>query len=74
MLLAGARSLRLLVDGRAAFFVANALVQHQPDQATLPMGNGPDGLVMSWAPDRSAIENLEDTSYGLYRSVGPLIE
>jgi len=34
-------------DGGAAFFVTDSLVQDQPDQPTLPMGNGPDGLIVS---------------------------
>ena len=38
------------------------------------MGNGPDGLVMSQARDRAAIDNLEDTSFDLYSGVGSLIE
>jgi len=44
--------LRLLGDGWAPFFVTNSLVQDQPDQSTLSMGNRPDGLVMSQAWDR----------------------
>jgi hypothetical protein len=43
----GALLLGLFGDRRAPFFVTNSLVQDQPDQATLSMGNGPDGLVMS---------------------------
>jgi hypothetical protein len=43
--------LRLFGDGGAPFFVADSLVQDQPDQPTLSMGNGPDGLVMSQARD-----------------------
>ena len=39
--------LRLFGDGWASLFVTNSLVQEQPDQATLSMGNGPDGLLMS---------------------------
>ena len=49
-------------------------MQDQPDQPTLSMGNGPDGLIMSQARDRAAIDNLEDTSFGLYCGVGRLIE
>jgi hypothetical protein len=49
-------------------------MQDEPDQPTLPMGNGADGLVMSQARDRAAIDNLEDASFGLYRGVGSLIE
>ena len=66
--------LRLLGDGWAALFVTNSLVQEQPDQATLSMGNGPDGLLMSQTRDRAAIDNFEDTSFGLYGGVRSLIE
>jgi hypothetical protein len=43
----GALLLGLFGDRRAPLFVTNSLVQDQPDQSTLSMGNGPDGLVMS---------------------------
>ena len=39
--------LRLFGDRWAPFFVTDSLVQDQPDQSTLSMGNGPDGLIMS---------------------------
>jgi hypothetical protein len=39
--------LGLFGDGWAPFFVTNSLVQDQPDQPALSMGNGPDGLVVS---------------------------
>jgi hypothetical protein len=35
----------------ASFFVTNSLVQNEPDQPTLSMGNGPDGLIVSQARD-----------------------
>src|SRR5712675_1553056 len=38
---------RLFGEGWAPFFVMNSLVQDQPDQPALPMGNGPYGLVVS---------------------------
>ena len=38
------------------------------------MGNGPDGLIVSQAHYRAAIDNLEDTSFGLYGGVGRLVE
>ena len=43
--------LGLFGDGWASFFVTGALVQDQPDQSTLSMGNGPDGLIVSQARD-----------------------
>ena len=66
--------LGLFGDRGAPFFVADALMQDQPDQATLPMGDGPDCLVMSQARDRTPIHNLEDASFGLHGGVGSLIE
>jgi len=38
------------------------------------MGNRPDGLIMSQARDRAAIDSLEDTSFGPGRGVGRLVE
>src|ERR1700741_4674135 len=38
---------RLFVDGGASFFVKEPLVQDQPDEPALSMGDGPDSLVMS---------------------------
>src|SRR5258706_5409520 len=52
----------------------HSVVQDQPDQATLSMGNGPDGLVVSQARDRAAIHNVEDTSFGPGCGVGRLVE
>jgi len=66
--------LRLFGDRWASLFVTNSLVQEQPDQATLSMGNGPDGLLMSQTRDRAAIDNFEDTSFGLYGGVRSLAE
>ncbi len=56
---------RLFGDGGPSFFVTESLMQDQPDQPTLSMGKGPDGLIMSEARDRAAIDNLEDASFGL---------
>src|SRR5271167_1708591 len=66
--------LRLFGDGWAPFFVRDSLMQDQPDQPTLSMGNRPDGLIMSQARDGAAIGNLEDTSFDLYGGVGRLVE
>jgi hypothetical protein len=65
---------RLFGDGWAAFFVTDSLVQDQPDQPTLSMGNGPDGLIVSQARDGAAIHNLEDASFGPGCGVRSLIE
>src|SRR4029077_6304268 len=66
--------LRLFGDGWTSFFVTDSLVQDQPDQPTLSMGNRPDDLVMSQARDRAPIHNLEDASFGPGRGVGRLVE
>jgi hypothetical protein len=49
-------------------------MQDQPDQATLSMGDDPDGLIMSEARDTTAIDNLEDASFDFHGGVGSLIE
>ncbi len=56
---------RLFGDGWAAFFVMNSLVQDQPDQPALSMGNGPDGLVVQFA------DLLVDQSQLLQRDLQP---
>jgi hypothetical protein len=66
--------LGLFGDGRAAFFVMNSLVQDQPNQSALPVGNGPDRLIVSQARDRAAIYDLEDASFGPGCGVRSLIE
>jgi hypothetical protein len=64
----------LFGDSWASFFVTDSLVQDQPDQPTLSMGNRTDGLVMSQARDGAAIHNVEDTSFGPGCGVGRLVE
>jgi hypothetical protein len=49
--LPGAQLLRSFGDRWAAFLVTDSLVQDQPDQSTLSMGDGPDGLIVSQARD-----------------------
>jgi hypothetical protein len=49
-------------------------MQDQPDQTTLSMRNDPDGLIMSEARDATAIDDLEDASFGFYGGVSSLIE
>jgi hypothetical protein len=49
-------------------------MQDQPDQATLSMGNRPDGLIMSQARDGAAVHNFEDASFGSGCGVGRLVE
>jgi hypothetical protein len=66
--------LRLFGNGRASFFVTDSLVQDQPNQPALSMGNRPDGLMVSQARDRAAIYDLEDASFGPGCGVSSLIE
>src|SRR6266480_2091856 len=66
--------LRLFGDSWASFFVTDSLVQDQPNQPTLPMGNRPDGLIMSQARDGAAIDNFEDASFGPGCGISGLIE
>src|SRR2546421_676766 len=49
-------------------------MQDQPNQLTLSMVNGADSLIVSQTQYRAAIDNLEDTSFGLYGGVGRLVE
>src|ERR1035441_9178183 len=42
-----ASALRLGTYRRTAFLVAHPLVQNQPKQSAKPMGDGPDGLLIS---------------------------
>ncbi len=52
----------------------HSLVQNFPNQTTKPMSNCTDRLIVSQARQRAAIDNLEDTSLGLYSGIGSLIE
>ncbi len=72
--LPSAKLLRSFGDRWAPFFVTDSLVQDQPDQSTLSMGDGPDGLIVSQARDRAAIHDLEDASFGPGCGVRSLIE
>jgi hypothetical protein len=66
--------LRPFADGKAAFFITDCLVQDQPNQPTLSMCDGPDGLVMPQTRDAAAIGNFEDTSFDLYGCISRLVE
>jgi hypothetical protein len=70
----GALLLGLFGDGWAPFFVTNSLVQDQPNQPALSLGNGPDGLFVPETRYRAAIHDLEDASFGSNCGVGRLIE
>ena len=49
-------------------------MENDPDEATKPMGDGPDGLIVSQSRYQSAIDNLENGSFRLGRGVGSLIQ
>ena len=49
-------------------------MQDRPDQPTLSMANRSNGLIMSQARNRAAIDNFEDASVGPGCSVGTLVE
>jgi hypothetical protein len=49
-------------------------MENDPDEAAKPMGNGPDGLIMSQKRYQSAIENFENGSFRLGCGVGSLIQ
>src|SRR6201984_3820692 len=49
-------------------------MQNEPDQTTLSMVNDPNGLIMPEARDATAIDDLEDASFGFYGGVSSLIE
>jgi hypothetical protein len=72
--LPSAQLLRSFGDRWAPFFVTDSLVQDQPDQSTLSMGDGPDGLIVSQARDGAAIHDLEEASSGPGCGVRSLIE
>jgi hypothetical protein len=47
-------------------------VQDQPDESALSMGDGSDGLIVSWVRDRAAIDALESGDCSL-RLQSPLL-
>jgi hypothetical protein len=59
----GALLLGLFGDRWAPFFVTDSLMQDQPNQPALSMGNGPDGLFVPETRYRAAINDLEDASW-----------
>jgi len=66
--------LRPLAHSWAAFLVTDLLVQNQPDEATKPMGDRADRLIVPQAWHQPAIHDLEDASFVLDRSVSGLVE
>jgi len=49
-------------------------MENDPDEAAKPMGNGPDGLIVSQAGYQSATDNFENGALRLGRGVGRLIQ
>jgi len=49
-------------------------MENDPDEATKPMGDSPDCLIMSQSRYQAAIDNLENGSFRLGRGVGSLIQ
>src|SRR5258708_39716674 len=72
--LRSAELLRSFGDRWAPFFVTDSLVQDQPDQPTLSMADGPNGLIVSQARDQAAIHDLEHAFVGPGCGVSSLIE
>jgi hypothetical protein len=70
----GALLLGLFGDGWPPFFVTDSLMEDQPNQPALSVGNGPDGLFVPETRYRAAIHNFEDTSFGFYSGVRSLIK
>jgi hypothetical protein len=69
-----ADSLGLFADRRAPFFIANAFIQHYPDQLTYAMRNCPDGFVVAETRNETTVDDLEDASFTFDGSIGSLIE
>jgi len=72
--LPSAQLLRSFAYRGAAFFVMNSLVQDQPDQSALSMGNGSDGLIVSQARNGTVIHDLEEASFRSRGGIRGLIE
>ena len=72
--LPSAQLLRSFAYLRAAFFVTNSLVQDQPDQSALSMGNSADSLIVSQMWNGAVIHDLEDASFRSRGGIRGLIE
>src|SRR5215467_4235261 len=57
-----------------SLFVTQTAMENNPDQATKPMGDGPDSLIVSQTRYQSAVDDLKNGSFRLDRSVGSLIQ
>jgi hypothetical protein len=72
--LPGAQLLRSFGKPWTAFFVTHPLMQDQPYQAALSMGDGSDCLIVSEARDHPAVHNLKSASFGAGSGIRNLIE
>src|ERR1035437_9296853 len=59
---------------RTPLLVAHPLVQNQPKQSAKPMGNGPDGLLVSQARQQPVKCQFKYAPFDLYRRLSRLIE
>src|SRR5215472_6597624 len=69
-----ADALCLFTYRRAAFLIANAVVQNDPDQVTEAVGNDPDRFIMSETWHETTADDVEDTSFVFDSSIGSLID
>ena len=60
--------------GWAPLFVTDSLMQDQPAEPPLSMGNRADRLLVSKTRYHTTVDDLEDGSFCLGRGVGRLIE
>src|ERR1019366_5874067 len=59
---------------RTPLLVAHPLVQNQPKQSAKPMGNGPDGLLVSQARQQPVKCQFKYAPFDLYRRLSRLIQ
>lgn len=70
----GASLLRVFVHRWAALFIVDALMKDLPDQATEPVGDHRNRVVVSQARHVATIEQFKETALGFDRRVGRLIQ
>ena len=69
-----ADALCLFTYRRAAFLIANAVVQNDPDQVTEAVRNDPDRFIVSETWHETTVDDVEDTSFVFDSSIGSLID
>jgi hypothetical protein len=70
----GTGPLGLLIEGWAAFLIADTLVEQLPDQPTETVCNDADGLLVAEPRHVPAIEDLENAAFVSDRRIRRLIE